>query len=637
MENHLNPTLPIVNDTADFDIEAELARFEAEERARLGLGPAEKKDPWTESMARPWFGAEERNEVTILVSGLTMAHDLLVEAVLKGLGYNITHLDCPDNEALRYGKEFGNRAQCNPTYFTVGNLVKYLDQLRKQGLSEREIIDRYVFLTAGACGPCRFGMYVTEYRKALRDAGFDGFRVMLFQQTGGFRQATGKEVGLRMDPPFFIGLAKAIFAGDVLNALAYRIRPYEVEPGATDRAMDNAKKILYDALANRRNILAALWRCRKEFAKVRVDRTVVKPKVSIIGEFWAMTTEGDGNYQLQRFLESEGAECDVQLVTAWLLYMLWEGRYDTTLRQELKATDKGRKGLEGVNVAKKLAVLHVADAAVRGVFQVFANLIGLHDYHLPDLDEVNALAAPHYNTLVRGGESYMEVGKLILNAIRKKATMTVSVKPFGCMPSSGVSDGVQTIVTEKYPGTIFCAVETSGDGRVNFYSRIQMFLFKAKLAAKEEVDTALRECGVTMEEVQAFLEKNPRFASPLHKPPHVVASTTADLVYEVAPYIRKTPLERALERARGAAALARAEWERLPARWDRAREMARKAPGFLRQVRAEWRDVSPALKAKLAEEIRNRFGKAFFASATPGAAPAAAGDGASTVRMAAMK
>jgi predicted nucleotide-binding protein (sugar kinase/HSP70/actin superfamily) len=25
-------------------------------------------------------------------------------------------------------------------------------------------------------------MYVTEYRKALRDAGFDGFRVLLFQQ-----------------------------------------------------------------------------------------------------------------------------------------------------------------------------------------------------------------------------------------------------------------------------------------------------------------------------------------------------------------------------------------------------------------------------------------------------------------------
>jgi hypothetical protein len=61
-------------------------------------------------------------------------------------------------------------------------------------------VKNYVFLTAGACGPCRFGMYVTEYRKALRDAGFDGFRVMLFQQQGGLSQATGDDVGLEMNP-----------------------------------------------------------------------------------------------------------------------------------------------------------------------------------------------------------------------------------------------------------------------------------------------------------------------------------------------------------------------------------------------------------------------------------------------------
>ena len=45
---------------------------------------------------------------------------------------------CPDNEALRYGKEFGNRGQCNPTYFTVGNLVKYLVRAaRREGHDHR--------------------------------------------------------------------------------------------------------------------------------------------------------------------------------------------------------------------------------------------------------------------------------------------------------------------------------------------------------------------------------------------------------------------------------------------------------------------------------------------------------------------
>ena len=104
----------------------------------------------------------------------------------------------PDTDALRFGKEFGNRGQCNPTYFTVGNLVKHLMHLRDvEGMSVPEIVEKYVFITAGACGPCRFGTYVTEYRKALRDAGFDGFRVLLFQQQGGLQQATGEASGSR--------------------------------------------------------------------------------------------------------------------------------------------------------------------------------------------------------------------------------------------------------------------------------------------------------------------------------------------------------------------------------------------------------------------------------------------------------
>src|SRR6202012_1703786 len=249
MNNVVTPskrTLPVV------DLDAELKKFEEEERKRLGL--ESKTEQWIEDMANLTFTKKEKGHITILVSGLTMAHDYLVEGGLRGIGYNVQMIDCPDNAALQYGKEFGNRGQCNPTYFTVGNLVKYLCTLRdKHGLTSQEIVKKYVFLTAGACGPCRFGMYVTEYRKALRDAGFDGFRVVLFQQTGGLSQATGEESGLEMTPTFFWAVVKALIAGDVLNALGYRLRPYEVNAGETDRVIEQAKKIVYGALERREN------------------------------------------------------------------------------------------------------------------------------------------------------------------------------------------------------------------------------------------------------------------------------------------------------------------------------------------------------------------------------------------------
>ena len=301
-------------------IEAELKQFEIGERKRLGL-PTDSAKQWFDEVPRT-FTRDQREHTTILVSGLTMAHDLFIQAALRGIGYKVLAMDVPDNDALQYGREYGNRGQCNPTYFTVGNLVKYLDGLRDRGMSKDEIVKNHVFITAGACGPCRFGTYVTEYRKALRDSGFDGFRVLLFQQTGGLKQATGDGVGLEMNPTFFWGVVRAILIGDVLNSLGYRIRPYEVEPGAADRALETSKKIISDAFENGTSLPMALYKVRRELGKVKVDRTRAKPRVGIIGEFWAMTTEGDGNYGLQRFLEAEGAEPDIQIVTSWLLYMI---------------------------------------------------------------------------------------------------------------------------------------------------------------------------------------------------------------------------------------------------------------------------------------------------------------------------
>jgi hypothetical protein len=139
-----------------------------------------------------------------------------------------------------------------------------------------------------------------------------------------------------------------------------------------------------------------------------------------------------------------------------------------------------------------------------------------------------------------------------MNTIHSKAHMTLSVKPFGCMPSAGVSDGVQSAITEKFPGVIYCPVETSGDGRVNFYSRVQMYLFKAKQVANAEYEKALAAHGVTREQVKAFLESSPRFASSLFKPEHVYAGASADMVAAVAPYITKTRAQRWMDRLTGA-------------------------------------------------------------------------------------
>lgn len=168
--------------------------------------------------AEPPFAARERGRVTLLFGGLTVRHDQLMAAGLEGLGYRAQPIPVPDKADFQTGREYGNNGQCNPTYFTVGALVSYLKRLRDQeGVSTERILADYVFVTAGSCGPCRFGMYEAEYRLALRNAGFDGFRVLVFSQEGGLSQSAAAEAGLALTPLFFVTLVNAVMVGDSIT------------------------------------------------------------------------------------------------------------------------------------------------------------------------------------------------------------------------------------------------------------------------------------------------------------------------------------------------------------------------------------------------------------------------------------
>ena len=304
------------------------------------------------------------NRVTILFGGFTWKHEDLIRAVFQGCGYRCEKLPVPNVAAFQTGKEFGNNGQCNPTYFTVGNLVQYLQFLEKEGLSRDQILNNFVFFTAGSCGPCRFGMYEAEYRFALKNAGFDGFRVLLFKDSDGIKAASG-EPGLKFTIDFGFGMLNAMHLGDVINDLIYQIRPFEVNKGETDRVFREMVDGLCDDLRNRdsfeieqrapnwlkpkfksnkvlrntanvfgkmhehmwgKDYLDALHTARDRMDRIEVDRTKVKPVVKITGEFWAQITEGDGNFHMFDFLEREGAQVVVEPIATWVAYLMYQAK-----------------------------------------------------------------------------------------------------------------------------------------------------------------------------------------------------------------------------------------------------------------------------------------------------------------------
>ena len=69
--------------------------------------------------------------MTILFGGLTWKHERVIQAVFEGCGYRCEIMPVPNVSAFQLGKEYGNNGQCNPTYFTVGNLVQHLQTLER--------------------------------------------------------------------------------------------------------------------------------------------------------------------------------------------------------------------------------------------------------------------------------------------------------------------------------------------------------------------------------------------------------------------------------------------------------------------------------------------------------------------------
>jgi hypothetical protein len=147
----------------------------------------------------------------------------------------------------------------------------------------------------------------------------------------------------------------------------------------------------------------------------------------------------------------------------------------------------------------------------------------------------------------------MEVAKNIYYTTHKKCHMVLSLKPFGCMPSSQ-SDGVQSAVMSHFKDMIFLPIETSGEGEVNAHSRVQMALGEAKIKAKAEFQQALESTGKRLEEVRAFVADHAELRHPFYKVPHVpgITGTAANFVLHISDVMDgKAPL-RGARRAAGA-------------------------------------------------------------------------------------
>lgn len=375
-------------------------------------------------------------------------------------------------------------------YFTSGAIIRNLIRIQKEtGLSKEQIVDRYVFLGGGGqCGPCRYGMYPQEYLKVVNDAGFNNFRILIFSSDI-VQDPQPKGSAFTFNIAFKINILIAILLADFLHVAECALRPYARDREQVQRVLHEAERLLWDAFASRLYLIkvpAALRKAGKMFAAVS-RRTGALPAIFVTGEFFANLAHNEGNYNLRRFIMDEGCEVYPGLFSQRVLYDNWR-RVCEARRGIAYAADARERAYWKRSLRKQ----NVSTAIVRWFYARYRSALRPERFggrcDLLDLDAMAALAEDLYHPEIFGGEGNLEIAEALHYA--DTVDGFISSKPFGCMPSSGVSDGVQAKVLSQHPNLNFLSIETSGDNEVNILSRVSMLLFKAKQRMRERLHPA---------------------------------------------------------------------------------------------------------------------------------------------------
>ena len=481
------------------------------------------------------FTRAERDSVTVVFGGLHWRVERIIQAVLESVG---------------------NKAEVKWTTFAIGaflsvvggfgllrqgshssHTAEHATEKKSDELGAEEVTKKYVYLTAGSCGACRFGQYHQSYELGLRNSGLGAFRMFLLAQDQ-LDQKAAMGDGLDLNLPMTLGCLWGIFCTDLVQDLEYQVRPYEVVPGQTDAVVKESVEYLYEIFRTRpprdswRSVTwhltssyftKALREIHRKFSTIEVDRLRVKPTVKITGEFYLQTVEGDPNYNIHRWLEAEGAEVYPAAIAVWMDYLL---RLGLQRFEDYSGIERGAR--------LKLGAGRIAQAIYRWNYARLRRAMGDLPHELPNQFELRRLAAPYFNSRLDGGEGDMLVGKAIWSHQKKKAHMICELSPYSCMPNT-MSIGAMAGVLGKYPEILYAPLEIKGDAEVHALSRCQMILTEARKRAQKELDEALASTGLSLEQVRAYVDKHPEMKRATYRVPHGDAvGIAANMVLHVA-------------------------------------------------------------------------------------------------------
>lgn len=403
----------------------------------------------------------KQQKYTILIPNMLPMHFQMMVPIMRQFGYNAKIMDNYGKQLAELGLKYVHNDTCYPAILVIGQLIDAVN-------SGKYDPNKVALLMTQTGGGCRASNYIFLLRKALKKAGYGHIPVISFNFSG-----MEKESAFKLTAPFALRLLLAVLYGDMLMQLRNQCRPYELNPGDTDRLAKQWTDRLTEEMKKGGGPIGGYLKLKKtyrkmvrDFASIPMDRTKKKVRVGIVGEIFVKFSPL-GNNHLDDFLVSEGAEVIMPGFLDFCLYTTYNAIED------YKLYGRGKKTVWIYRIVYNFLLKNrrVLNEAIRkeGTFRPSV-----------DFEHSRKRAEDYIGLGVKMGEGWLLTAEM-LELADDGAQGIVCTQPFGCLPNHIVGKGMMKPIKEGNSEVNIVAIDyDAGATQINQENRIKMMLANAR-------------------------------------------------------------------------------------------------------------------------------------------------------------
>ncbi|MEW6601509.1 MAG: acyl-CoA dehydratase activase-related protein, partial [Nitrospirota bacterium] len=355
-------------------------------------------------------------------------HAFGLAAAFNACGLNAEVMNTPDVETVKIGRRFVSGKECYPCAITTGDMVK---KVMSAGFDP----ERSVFFMPSGAGPCRFGQYNVLHRLVLDEIGLPHVPIYAPNQDESFYSELGM-VGKDFSKQAWRG----IIAIELLLKCLHETRPYEINPGETDRLYNEYLSKVGKTLRNGNGTMPDFFReVRRSFSEVQKSQDE-KPLIGVIGEIFVRHNTF-ANENIIRKIEALGGRVWLAPVEEWIYYVNLTGLRKSMIR--IRSKGLSRKSVN--DIIRTMITKHVQHKIEHEFSRPFEGF--LKTLREPTTKEILKNAAPYLHDSFEG-EAILSMGKSV-DFVKKGASGIISAMPFGCMPGTIVSALLKGLKQDK--------------------------------------------------------------------------------------------------------------------------------------------------------------------------------------------